>query len=149
MAVWRFAVYTVEMQWNELSRKTIGIIVALVVLFAGTVIVITVYLIRQRGGGDIAFIVQNAIENQRVTFGGEGVRVVSDRLIVTFRAGTELRMVKEVMRNTGVSFRSAVEGEPDTYIAAFPAATVRQLRHIIEKFEKYPDVVGAAMIPAE
>ena len=137
------------MQWNELSRKTVGIIVCMGVLFAGAVIVIVLMLIKQQGGYDIGSLVRDAVKSQRITIEGEGAKVVSDRLLVTFRPNVSTAQMQNIAAKVGVKIQGKLVDQPNTYVVSLPSATVRQLRQLVTTLLQSPDVVDAAMIPAE
>ncbi len=137
------------MQWNEVSKKTIGIIVAVGVLFAGLVLVIAFVLLRQHGGDTIAGIVKDSIRSQRITSGGDGTRVVSDSLLVTIREGAERSAITDIASTHNAKVRGMVQDQANTYIVSFREATIRELRQLISVFKSYPDVVDVALIPVE
>ncbi|MDO8558163.1 MAG: hypothetical protein Q7S09_03165 [bacterium] len=137
------------MRWNEVSKKTIGIIIAIGVLFAALVLVITFVLLRRHGGDTVAGIVKDAVTSQRVTSGGEGIKVVSDSLLVTIREGVERSTLTDIAARHNTKVQGVIQDQENTYIVSFRAGTVRDLRQLISIFKGYPDVIDAAMIPAE
>jgi len=136
-------------QWNELSRKTVGIIIAMGVLFAGAVITIVFILLNRYGGQDVARIVKDSVESQRITVSGEGTQVVSDKILVTFREGATDANVEDAARQSSVHIVGKLAKEDLVYVVSFPPTNVRGLRQLISNLEQHPDVVEASMIPVE
>jgi len=140
----------VHMQWNELSKKTVGSIIALVVLFAGTILAAAVLLARREGGEDVARIVRDSVQAQRITGAGEGRKIVADKLLVTFheRASSDIRGV--VADNVSAKAGGQAEGSAGTYLFSFSKGlTALELRGLIEKIEQDADVLGAEFIYVE
>lgn len=137
------------MQWNEVSKKTIGVIVAIGVLFAGAVLVIAFVFLKQRGGYDVARMVRDAVDEQRVIQTSEGQRFISDRLLVTLHPSAPLSALADIARSVRARIGGAVVDQEYTYVVLFTPVSARQLRQMVELFKRHPDVVDAAMIPAE
>ena len=139
------------MRWNELSRKTVGILITLGVIFAGTLGVLAFLLIRQRGGDQIARIVRDAVKNQRITLAGEGMKIVADRLLVTFRPTASSAMREDAAKKAGGKIIGALSTEQENiYIVSFAnVTTARQLTGLREIFMQSPDVVDVEFIPVE
>ena len=137
------------MQWNELSKKTAGIIVVLGVLFAGAVIVIVLILVEQQGGYEIGAMVRDAVKSQRIAIEGESTKIISDRILVIFRPNVSVGKMQEIAAKTGVKIQGKVAEQPNTYIVSLPSATVRQLRQLVTNLKQSADVVDASIIPVE
>lgn len=138
------------MRWNELSKKTIGIAIALCIIFAGTLGVLAVILIRQRGGDEIARIVRDAVESERITPGNNGGKVVADRLLVTFREDATNDARNDLAKRVLAKILGTVSDQPSTYIFSFSSInTARQLNALMEILSQSPDVIDTQMIMIE
>lgn len=138
------------MQWNELSRKTVGILIALAVLFAGTIFVAAMLLARRKGGEDIARIVRDSVQAQRVIGTAEGRRVVADKLLVLFREQTPADARDALAHAVGAKVGGRLESGANAYVFSFPKGlTGLELRGRIEKIEQDADVLGAEFIYVE
>ena len=138
------------MQWNEVSRKTFGIIVVLVMLFAGTILAAAVLLARRQGGETIAYIVRDSINSERITGAGDGRKIVADALLVAFRAAAPPDARTQLARRVGAKLGGQLAGVPDTFAFTFPQAlTLLELRGLVEKIEQDADVFKAEFVYVE
>lgn len=130
------------------QRRMLLISILVAMLFFGIVLVLMAGFIRQRGGEDVATIVQEAVKNQRLATDG-GYKVVADKMLVVFRQGATGEQKDAVARTNNVKIVGKVVGEADTYVVEFVARTGRELRVLSERLRQSVDVVDARLISAE
>ena len=138
------------MGWTELERKTkiIFALLAIAVLFAGTIIAGAFLFFKKRGGSEIAQIVSDSVKAERITQ-GQGVRIVSDQIIVSFRPGTSESKKREIAEASGVQLENAPADRPEDRIVKFRPITWMEIKKLIEGIERYPDVLDAEFIPVD
>jgi hypothetical protein len=136
------------MQWNEISKRTAGIIICLLIFFAGAVIVLTVGLIRRSGGDEVAKVVQNAVQTNHILDNG-GTKIISDKLLVTFMEGISQSRKNEIAAEIGAKLEGASSDDPNSYVVAVQPSTARTLRQQAQTLKGIPDVIDAQLIPVE
>ncbi|MDP3963489.1 MAG: hypothetical protein Q8Q39_03255 [bacterium] len=142
--------YTGFMEEQQgMSRKTVAIGIAVAVFFCGIVLVLIFNFIKQRGGENVAAIVADAIEGQRLT-NDAGTLVVADKLLVVFRQSATMEQRQAAAQHAGVRIVGEVVGSRDTYVVSLSQAiTARELKSVVGRLAQSPDILEARMIIAE